>query len=137
MGEDTREGLTAVISIKIPNPQFEGQTKTKLGNSEVEGLVSSSTFEALTHFFEETPAVANKIIDKIITASRAREAARKAKELTRRKGALAKVTLFRRSASGRRAPAPCPRISSSPASALTPRVCTPLMPDTIKIGGIM
>jgi len=87
-GDDTREGLTAVISIKISQPQFEGQTKTKLGNSEVEGIVASSTFEALTTFFEENPAVANKIIAKVLTASRAREAARKARELTRRKGAL-------------------------------------------------
>ena len=88
VGDDTREGLTAVISIKIPNPQFEGQTKTKLGNSEVDGLVSSLTFEALSTFFEENPPVANKIINKIVVASRAREAARKARELTRRKGAL-------------------------------------------------
>ena len=88
VGDDTREGLTAVISIKIPNPQFEGQTKTKLGNSEVDGLVSSLTFEALSTFFEENPTVANKIINKIVVASRAREAARKARELTRRKGAL-------------------------------------------------
>lgn len=88
VGDDAREGLTAVISVKIPNPQFEGQTKTKLGNSEVEGLTSSITFEALSSFFEENPTVANKIIDKVIMASRAREAARKARELTRRKGAL-------------------------------------------------
>ena len=88
VGDDTREGLTAVISIKIPQPQFEGQTKTKLGNSEVEGIVASSTFEALSTFFEENPPVANKIVNKIIVASRAREAARKARELTRRKGAL-------------------------------------------------
>ncbi len=88
VGDDTREGITAVISIKIPNPQFEGQTKTKLGNSEVEGMVASSTFEALMTFFEENPPVANKIVSKIIVASRAREAARKARELTRRKGAL-------------------------------------------------
>lgn len=88
VGDDTREGLTAVISTKIPNPQFEGQTKTKLGNSEVEGIVASATFEALSTFFEENPPVANKIVDKIIVASRAREAARKARELTRRKGAL-------------------------------------------------
>ncbi len=87
-GDDTREGLTAVISIKIPNPQFEGQTKSKLGNSEVEGIVASSTLEALNSFFEENPSVANKIVDKVILASRAREAARKARELTRRKGAL-------------------------------------------------
>ncbi len=87
-GDDTREGLTAVISIKLANPQFEGQTKTRLGNSEVEGIVSSSTFEALTLFFEENPPIANKIINKVVIASRAREAARKARELTRRKGAL-------------------------------------------------
>ena len=92
-GDDTREGLTAVISIKIPNPQFEGQTKTKLGNSEVDGLVASNTLEALSSFFEENPSVANKIIDKVILASRAREAARKARELTRRKGALEGASL--------------------------------------------
>ncbi|MEI6438055.1 MAG: DNA topoisomerase (ATP-hydrolyzing) subunit B [Candidatus Omnitrophota bacterium] len=87
-GEDTREGLTAVISTKIPFPQFEGQTKTKLGNSEVEGLVASVTLESLTAFFEENPSIGNKIIDKVMLAARAREAARKARELTRRKGAL-------------------------------------------------
>ncbi|MBU3959083.1 MAG: hypothetical protein KKE91_04430, partial [Candidatus Omnitrophica bacterium] len=87
-GEDAREGLTAVVSIKIPDPQFEGQTKTKLGNSEVEGLVASASLEALAAYYEENPAVANKIINKVIVASRAREAARKARELTRRKGAL-------------------------------------------------
>ena len=76
-GDDTREGLTAVISVKVPNPQFEGQTKGKLGNSEVEGLVASATLEALGAFFEENPSVANQIINKVITASRAREAARK------------------------------------------------------------
>jgi DNA gyrase subunit B len=87
-GDDTREGLSAVISVKVPFPQFEGQTKTKLGNSEIEGLMASSTLEALSTFFEENPAVGNKIVDKVILASRAREAARKARELTRRKGAL-------------------------------------------------
>ncbi len=87
-GEDVREGLTAVVSVKVPNPQFEGQTKTKLGNSEVEGLVASASLDALAAYCEENPSVANKIIDKVIVASRAREAARKARELTRRKGAL-------------------------------------------------
>ncbi|MBD3263508.1 MAG: DNA topoisomerase (ATP-hydrolyzing) subunit B [Candidatus Omnitrophica bacterium] len=87
-GDDTREGVCAIISVKLPNPQFEGQTKTKLGNSEAEGLVSSIAFEALSSFFEETPSVANKIVQKGVLAARAREAARKARELTRRKGAL-------------------------------------------------
>ncbi|MFN7170131.1 MAG: toprim domain-containing protein [Candidatus Omnitrophota bacterium] len=87
-GEDVREGLTAVISVKLPNPQFEGQTKTKLGNSEISGLVESIVNDSLSAFFEENPSVANKIAEKAILASRAREAARKARELTRRKGAL-------------------------------------------------
>lgn len=87
-GDDTREGLTAVVSVRLPNPQFEGQTKTKLGNSEVEGIVASLVNEGLTAFLEENPTLANKIVDKALLASRAREAARKARELTRRKGAL-------------------------------------------------
>ena len=87
-GDDVREGLTAVVSVKVLNPQFEGQTKTKLGNSEVEGLVASASLDALAAYCEENPSVANKIIDKVIVASRARDAARKARELTRRKGAL-------------------------------------------------
>jgi DNA gyrase subunit B len=87
-GEDAREGLCVVISVKVPNPQFEGQTKTKLGNSEVEGLTKSITGDALSAFFEEHPPLANKICEKMIVAAEAREAARKARELTRRKGAL-------------------------------------------------
>ncbi|MBI2657639.1 DNA topoisomerase (ATP-hydrolyzing) subunit B [Candidatus Woesearchaeota archaeon] len=86
--EDTREGLTAVISIKIPEPQFEGQTKTKLGNSEIKGLVDSIVNDSLGSFLEENPAVAKSIIFKCINAAHAREAAQKARELTRRKGAL-------------------------------------------------
>lgn len=87
-GEDIREGLTCVISLKIREPQFEGQTKTKLGNSEVRGIVDSIVSEGLTEFFEENPAITKKIIEKSLLASRAREAARKARELTRRKNAL-------------------------------------------------
>ena len=87
-GEDVREGLSAVISVKVPEPQFEGQTKTKLGNSDVKGLVDSLTGEALNSYLEENPVVAGRIIEKVIEAGRAREAARKARELTRRKGVL-------------------------------------------------
>ena len=87
-GDDAREGLCTVISVKVPNPQFEGQTKNKLGNSEVEGLAKSVTGDALAAFFEEHPPLANKICEKMIVAAEAREAARKARELTRRKGAL-------------------------------------------------
>ena len=87
-GEDVREGLAAVISVKIPEPQFEGQTKGKLGNSEVKGIVDSIVSEGLTGFFETNPAVAKAIIDKSVAAARAREAARRARELARRKTAL-------------------------------------------------
>ncbi|WP_040951120.1 DNA topoisomerase (ATP-hydrolyzing) subunit B [Gorillibacterium massiliense] len=87
-GEDVREGMTAIISVKIPEPQFEGQTKTKLGNSEVRGIVESLFADKLEEFLGEHPAVARKIMEKGIQAARAREAARKARELTRRKSAL-------------------------------------------------
>jgi len=87
-GEDIREGLVGVISVKLAEPQFEGQTKTKLGNSEVKGLVEALINEKLGSYFEENPAVARKIISKVIDAARVREAARKARELSRRKGAL-------------------------------------------------
>ncbi|MCK4462739.1 MAG: DNA gyrase subunit B, partial [Candidatus Omnitrophica bacterium] len=92
-GEDSREGLTAVISVKLPNPQFEGQTKSKLGNSEVEGIVEAITNEGLGSFLEENPSIGNKIVEKAVLAARARDAARKARELTRRKGALESGTL--------------------------------------------
>ena len=87
-GDDVREGLTCVISLKIREPQFEGQTKTKLGNSEVRGIVDSIVTEGLSEYFEENPVITKRIIEKAIMAQRAREAARKARELTRRKNAL-------------------------------------------------
>lgn len=87
-GDDVREGLTAVISVKVPNPQFEGQTKTKLGNSEVKGIADTLISEGLRIYLEEHPVDGKKIIEKALLASRAREAARKARELTRRKNAL-------------------------------------------------
>ena len=87
-GEDVREGLVAVISVKMQNPQFEGQTKTKLGNSEIKGAVETVVGEGLREYFEENPSVARKIVDKMISAARAREAARKARDLARRKTIL-------------------------------------------------
>ena len=92
-GEDIREGMTAVISVKVKEPQFEGQTKTKLGNSNVTGIVQSMVVEVLAPFLEENPAIAKAILEKCISASRAREAARKARELVRRKSALESTTL--------------------------------------------
>jgi DNA gyrase subunit B len=92
-GDDVREGLTSVISVKLPDPQFEGQTKTKLGNSEAAGLVAGVIYEKLNTFFEENPKEARFIIEKVVDASVAREAARKARDLVRRKGALSDNSL--------------------------------------------
>ncbi|MBS3782473.1 MAG: DNA topoisomerase (ATP-hydrolyzing) subunit B [Candidatus Thermoplasmatota archaeon] len=92
-GDDYREGLTAVINVKLPEPQFEGQTKTKLGNSEIRGIVQSIVGEELMTYLEENPRVAEGIIEKAVTAAKARQAAKKAKELTRRKGILDSVDL--------------------------------------------
>ncbi|MEK7792944.1 MAG: DNA topoisomerase (ATP-hydrolyzing) subunit B [Candidatus Hydrogenedentota bacterium] len=87
-GDDTREGLTAIVSVRVMQPQFEGQTKMKLGNSEVQGIVNSLVYDGLTTYLEENPTVANRVIGKCVDAARAREAARKARDLTRRKGLL-------------------------------------------------
>jgi DNA gyrase subunit B len=92
-GDDTREGLTCILAVKVPDPQFEGQTKTKLGNSEVRGIVESAVAEKLQTFLEENPRVGVLILEKSIQAARAREAARKARELTRRKGLLDGMSL--------------------------------------------
>ena len=93
IGDDSREGLAAVISVRVVEPQFEGQTKTKLGNSEVKGIVERVVGEYLSQYFEENPSVARTIIDKTVSAARSREAARKARELTRRKTALDSAAL--------------------------------------------
>ena len=93
IGDDVREGLTAVVSVKLSQPQFEGQTKTKLGNSDVKGLVENLVYDKLSSFFEENPRVIKIILDKVLEAARAREAARRAKELTRRKGVLSDHSL--------------------------------------------
>ena len=92
-GEDIREGMTAIVSVKVKEPQFEGQTKTKLGNSEVTGVVSNAVYEALSTFLEENPNIAKAILEKCVSAARAREAARKARELVRKKSALETSTL--------------------------------------------
>ena len=92
-GEDIREGITAIVSVRVLEPQFEGQTKTKLGNSEVTGIVNSVVLNKLSDFLEENPAVAKSILEKTLSAARAREAARKARELVRRKSALESTTL--------------------------------------------
>jgi len=92
-GEDVREGLTAIISVMLPEPQFEGQTKGKLGNAEVAGIVQSVVYESFSAYLEENPQIARVIIDKCVTAARAREAARKARELVQRKGALETFSL--------------------------------------------
>ncbi len=92
-GDDVREGLTAVISVKLPEPQFEGQTKTKLGNSEMVGIVSGMVYDKLSSYFQENPKDAKCIIEKVVDAARAREAARKARDLVRRKGALSDHSL--------------------------------------------
>lgn len=92
-GEDVREGITAIISVKLPEAQFEGQTKTKLGNTEIRSLVDTMVYEKLTEYFEENPFVAKTIFEKSLNAARAREAARKARELTRRKSAMESASL--------------------------------------------
>ena len=92
-GEDVREGITAIISVKLPDAQFEGQTKTKLGNTEIRSLIDTMVYDKLSEYFEENPGIARLILEKAVNASRAREAARKARELTRRKSALESASL--------------------------------------------
>ena len=92
-GDDIREGLTAIVSVKIENPQFEGQTKQKLGNSEARGAVDSVVSKQLEIFLEQNPTVAKTTVEKSVLAQRAREAARKARDLTRRKSALDNMSL--------------------------------------------
>ena len=92
-GDDIREGMTAIVSVKVPDPQFEGQTKTKLGNSEIQGIVESVTHDELSTYFEENPKHARVMVEKAMLSARARDAARKARELTRRKGALDSASL--------------------------------------------
>ena len=92
-GDDVREGLTAVVSVKLSNPQFEGQTKTKLGNSDVSGIVSTLAYEKMSQYFQENPKEARAVLDKVVDAARARDAARKARDLVRRKGALSDNSL--------------------------------------------
>jgi len=87
-GDDTREGVNAIVSLKIADPQFEGQTKTKLGNSDIKGIVDSAVTTALSEFFEENPPIANKIVQKVVASAKARQAAKKARDLVRRKSAL-------------------------------------------------
>jgi DNA gyrase subunit B len=92
-GDDVREGITAIISVKLKDAQFEGQTKAKLGNTEIRGLVENMLYEKLTDYFEENPSVARAVLEKSLNAARAREAARKAREMTRRKSALDSASL--------------------------------------------
>jgi len=122
-GEDVREGLTAIISIKVSDPQFEGQTKTKLGNPPVEGFVQQAVNRGLSEFLEENPQDARQIISKAVQAGRAREAARKARDLTRRKSALENTTLPWPSCSSSRATPPEDRPSR--AATATPRPSFP------------
>ena len=92
-GEDVREGLTAIVSVKLPNPQFEGQTKTKLGNSDIKGIVEVLVYEHLLTYLGENPQIARPILSKLLDAAKAREAARRARDLVRKKGALGDMTL--------------------------------------------